>query len=162
MRNNRVNILVRLVWSTAERLPLIAEEIEDRLYRYIRGICDQKGCPVVALGGTGDHVHLVVSLAATVTVADLVANVKGSSSHFVNKELGLGGGFRWQSNYGAFSVSPSDRAAVIAYVCGQRAHHESGHLWPHAERDGAEPNPMPASAGPTARSARQPAGSGRR
>ena len=55
-------MFVHLVWATWRRTPLISEAIEKWLYGAIRTRCLKLGCPVVAVGGTADHVHLLVEL----------------------------------------------------------------------------------------------------
>ncbi|MDW8101156.1 MAG: transposase [Anaerolineae bacterium] len=66
------------------------------------------GCTVLALNGMPDHVHLVVSFPSTIAIADLVKQVKGVSSHFVNETLEPEPQFKWQGSYGAFTVSRWD------------------------------------------------------
>ena len=87
MRRTWINLYVHLVWCTSGREPLITEEIERRLFRYIESVCRKKGCVVQAIGGMSDHVHLCVSIPATLAIAVLMESVKGSSSHFVSHEL---------------------------------------------------------------------------
>ena len=133
MPNNRLNVLVHLVWSTWKRDPQIVEAWEPDLHRYIEAVCRNVGYQPAAVGGTADHVHLLVSLSNTVTLATLMQAVKGGASHFVNDSCPVDCAFRWQGGYGAFGVSPRDRARVIAYIRNQKAHHANGTLWPHAE-----------------------------
>lgn len=132
--DNRINVLVHFVWATWDRLPIIRPEIERPVYRYIHAACEQLSCPVVALGGAEDHIHLLVSLPATRLMADLMEVVKGRSSRLVSQELLNGDWFQWQGSYGAFSVSPADKARVIAYIRRQKERHAIGKVWPNAER----------------------------
>ena len=85
---------------------------------------------MLALNGMPEHVHLVARLTATVSIANVMKQVKGASSHFVNHELQAEPHFRWQDGYGAFTVCRNDLDAVIAYVKGQKQHHGAGSLWP--------------------------------
>ena len=78
---------LHLVWGTHERLPCITPEIERPVHRCIEGEARALGCDVLAIGGTADHVHLVVKLPTTVTIARLAQQVKGVSSHFVHDEF---------------------------------------------------------------------------
>lgn len=133
MSHNRVNVLVHFVWGTWRREELVQDRHERSIYRYIHAVCRNHNCPVVAIGGRPDHVHLLVAMAATTTMSDLMEWVKGGSAHFANHDLGMGNGFAWQEGYGAFSVSPHDRTKVIAYIRDQQAHHASGTVWPEAE-----------------------------
>jgi len=71
---------------------------------------------VLALGGTQDHVHLLASLAPTVSISELMKQAKGVSSRFANSVLGYGGTFKWQGSYAAFSVSRWDLDRAAEYV----------------------------------------------
>ncbi|MCB0078832.1 MAG: hypothetical protein KDD73_15580 [Anaerolineales bacterium] len=57
------------------------------------------------------------------TTADLLKQLKGFSSRFVNDSLNFGYLFRWQGGYAAFSVSRSNLAAGIDYVLRQKEHY---------------------------------------
>jgi len=128
MKRNKLRLYLHLVWATWDRLPLITPEIERPLHRCIQKEAQGKGCTVLALNGVADHVHLVVSLPATVTIAELVKQVKGVSSHFVNEELAPESTFKWQGFYGAFTVSRWDVEKIVAYVKRQKEHHAAGDL----------------------------------
>jgi REP element-mobilizing transposase RayT len=81
------------------------------------------GCKVLALNGVADHVHLVVTFPTTITIANLVKQVKGVSAHFVNHELAPATSFKWQGYYGAFTISRWDADRVVHYVKRQKEHH---------------------------------------
>jgi putative transposase len=128
MRRNKLRLYLHLVWGTWDRLPLITPNIERSLYRCLQKEAEGKGCVVLALNGVADHVHLVVSYPATITISDLVKQVKGASSHFVNHELAPSFEFKWQGFYGAFTVSRWDVDKVTAYVKRQKEHHQAHSL----------------------------------
>jgi len=123
MRRNQLMLYVHLIWSTWDRQAYISQGIERRLYRNIESQARKLGCTVLALNGTCDHVHLVVELPATLTVADLVKQVKGGSSHFFNHTLQPAAPFKWQGIYGAFTISRWDLEKIILYVKRQKEHH---------------------------------------
>jgi putative transposase len=133
VRKNKLCVYVHFVWATWDRFPWITDEIERDLYRYISRVCEDDGCEVLAIGGTADHVHLLVSLPNTLTMADFMQHVKGGSSRFISQNLRPGETFQRQGSYGAFSVSPSDKEKVIRYIRHQKQHHADGTLWPEAE-----------------------------
>jgi REP element-mobilizing transposase RayT len=83
---------------------------------------------LIAVGGVDDHVHLLVRLPSTVSIADAVKQLKGSSSHFANHEVEKSGGFRWQGSYGAFSISERIVPRVRRYIANQEQHHRRGAL----------------------------------
>ena len=134
MRRNKLALYLHLVWATWDRLPLLEPGIERPLYRCIESQAREEGCVVLALNGVSDHVHLLVQIPATVTIANLVKQVKGESSHFVNEELAPSGQFKWQGTYGAFSVSRWDVKRVIGYVERQKEHHQANEVWPEWEQ----------------------------
>lgn len=133
MRRNKLAVYSHFVWGTWDRQPAITDEIQRPLYRCIGSVCQEKGCAILAIGGVEDHVHLLVTLPSTLTMADLMHDVKGTSSRLVMGEFLGEGGFRWQGGYGAFSVSPRDRKRVIQYTLNQKQHHAEGSVWPAAE-----------------------------
>jgi REP element-mobilizing transposase RayT len=125
MRKTLLAVYVHLVWGTWDRLPLLTEEIEAQVHRAIGAKAVELGAAPVAIGGTDDHVHLLVRLPATLAIADLVQGVKGASAHLVNHQLTPGGAFKWQGAYAVFSVSPRHRAQITDYIARQREHHEA-------------------------------------
>src|SRR4051794_27625134 len=123
MRMNKLCVYVHFIWATWDRFPWITEEIERDVHRYISRVCEDEGCEVLAVGGMPDHVHLLIALPNTLTLAELMRHVKGSSSRFVSQKLKSGETFQWQGSYGAFSVSPGDKEKVIRYITHQKQHH---------------------------------------
>ncbi len=87
---------------------------------------------IIAIGGVEDHVHVLLRLPATRSIADLVKQLKGSSSHLANHEV-LPRGFKWQGGYSASSVSPHYVRRVRDYVLNQEEHHRAGTIHPNAE-----------------------------
>jgi putative transposase len=133
MRRNKLALYLHLVWATWDRLPLITPQMERRLHRCIESEARDQKCAVLALNGTADHVHLVVSFPTTITIANLVKQAKGVSSHFVNAVLSPDTPFKWQGNYGAFTVSRWDIDKIIQYVQHQKEHHAANDIWPEWE-----------------------------
>jgi putative transposase len=114
---------VHVVFNTKNREPVIPREIRPSLYAYIGGILENLGCPSLQTGGTTDHVHTLLSLARIRTVADVVEEIKKSSSKWM-KQQGVDS-FFWQAGYGAFSIGESQLPALIKYVAEQEEHHRS-------------------------------------
>ena len=134
MRRPKIGVFVHLVWATWDRLPLLTPNRQAQAYRAIGAKCQELRADVLAIGGVEDHVHLLVRLPATVAIADLVKNIKGSSGHLLAKQAGpAGASFKWQGAYGAFSVAPRDLDAVADYIAHQRQHHALGTLIPEWE-----------------------------
>ena len=127
-------LYVHYVWATRDRLPLIDPSWEADLHAAIAAKCREFGCDVLAVNGSIDHVHLLVRLPATITVAGLVKEAKGASSHLANRVLSRSAAFRWQVGYGAFTVGKSGVEAVARYVRTQGQRHASGRVIGDLER----------------------------
>jgi putative transposase len=110
--------LVHCVFSTQTRADLIPDP--ERLRQYLCGIARAKNIPILAIGGTKNHLHVFLALPPAVTLAKVIQDLKGNSSKWLGQ---IGGQFAWQRGYGAFSVSESKREQVIAYIAGQEEHH---------------------------------------
>ena len=130
MRGIYTQLYLHLVWSTRSRRPYLADaELRRRVYECINAVCTNLRCDVLAIGGTADHVHVLVRPAATIAPADLVKRIKGASSHMVNHGAAAPADFRWQGGYGAFSVSKRHVPVVRNYVVNQEEHHRARRLW---------------------------------
>jgi putative transposase len=116
-------ILVHLIFSTKNRDPVLNPEIRAELHPYLAGVLHEDGCPAVQVGGVEDHVHLLLGLSRTRTVAQVVENVKTSSSKWIKTKGTAFADFYWQAGYGAFSVSQSNAGAVVQYIQNQEEHH---------------------------------------
>ncbi len=125
MSSSTSEVYIHLVWTTFRRLPLMTTAIERPTHRAIVSEAKKLGCIVLCIGGTEDHVHLLIRLPRTLSVASLAGQIKGVSST-VARNLVPDTGFGWQSGYGAFSVSPMDVAAVRHYIANQKQHHAEG------------------------------------
>ena len=123
MRTPYTQLYLHVVWATWDRLPLITKEIEPRLYAAVAEKCRELKCVPLAIGGTSNHVHLLLRLHTTVAVATLVKEVKGASSHLVTHEIARGRFFKWQGAYGAFTLRKTDVPTVKAYIEKQEEHH---------------------------------------
>lgn len=121
-------------WATKNREPLIEAEFEASLHNAIAAKTTDLGALVHAVGGTADHIHLVASVPPSAALADFVAQVKGSSSHFVNHTLSPPHRFSWQAGYGVLSFSDTQLDKVVKYVEHQREHHIERTAVPAFER----------------------------
>ena len=120
MSSTLTRLLVHIVFSTRDRLPLITPDVRSQLYEYIRGIVHRKGASLFEIGGMPDHAHLLVQIDPTQSLSELIQHIKGGSSRWVKAHIES---FYWQRGYGAFSVSESNRAVVERYIQNQEKHH---------------------------------------
>ena len=123
MGHTYANLLVHTVFSTKGRRPLIRESFRERLHRYMGGVARNEFGRALAVSGTEDHVHGLISLNTDVSVADAMRKWKSLSSGWVNKTDDTTDHFAWQAGYAAFSVSQSNKQAVTAYIENQPEHH---------------------------------------
>ena len=133
MRTLYTQLYVHLVWSTWDRLPLISDEIETVLYASIIAKCKALNCEVLAIGGIVDHIHILVRLLPSISVAELVKEIKGTSSHLLAKKVEPDGFFKWQGGYSAFTIRKNDIETLKHYIHRQKEHHKDGHLLPEWE-----------------------------
>jgi REP element-mobilizing transposase RayT len=110
--------LIHCVFSTKHRSALIADP--PRLWTYMRAIARNCGINVIAIGGTANHVHILLTLPAVTRTSDIVRTLKANSSRWMNE---IGHSFAWQDGYAAISVSPSQVPAVVRYIESQAEHH---------------------------------------
>ena len=129
MSDHCTHIYAHMVWATHRRLPLLTPEVEDRVQGCILAVCGDLDCKPLVIGGTSDHIHLLVRLHPTVSVSALAKRVKGSSSHLVTHELCSGEPFRWQRGYGAFSLGRNQLNPAVLYVRRQKERHAGKGTW---------------------------------
>jgi REP element-mobilizing transposase RayT len=117
------------IWGTKKRLPLLIPSVEERLFPYIGYKCKELGYSLHAINGTKDHIHLLISLTPSMNVADVAKNLKGSSSHYINKETDLGEILYWQDGYGVVTLREVEISEVSKYIMNQKEHHQRGDLF---------------------------------
>jgi REP element-mobilizing transposase RayT len=123
MSHTYINLLVHVIFTTKNREPCLLSEIRPRLFAYMGGIMTHLKGVALEINGTDDHVHLLLSLPATLAVAETVRAIKANSSHWLRQTGPQFDAFSWQTGYGAFSVSESMREAVVRYIANQEQHH---------------------------------------
>ena len=123
MANTYSQISIHSVFAVKGRENLITRDWRDDLHRYISGIITAKGAKSLTVGGWKDHVHIFFGMPVTTCIADFMSIIKANSSKWINEQLFVKGKIQWQSGYGAFSYSKSQRDKVIKYIMTQEAHH---------------------------------------
>src|SRR6266516_6555206 len=113
------------VFSTKERRRLITSALRERLWPFLGGIARQNKMKAIEIGGVEDHVHILLSLPATVSIAKALQLIKGGSSKWVHDTFPEHRLFGWQEKYGAFSVSVSQLTKIVQYIKGQEEHHRT-------------------------------------
>ena len=122
MPSTHLSLHYHLIWGTEHRQPTIANLWRDRLHAYLGGATRTIGGIPEAVGGTDDHVHMLVGLRATHCLSEVLREIKHASSQWVHETI-TATDFAWQEGYGAFTVSASQIATVKEYIARQEAHH---------------------------------------
>lgn len=117
-------IWIHAIWATKERRPLIEQAIEKKLFQFMSDQLREQGCPVRIINGMPDHVHCLFLLSPNKSIADVIKQIKGSSSHFINQSNITSEKFAWQTGYAAYSVSESVVEKVFIYIKNQKQHHQ--------------------------------------
>lgn len=124
MSQSLANVLLHVVFSTKNRVPFLQEralrnELDAYMVGTLRGIC----CPSLIVRSVEDHLHCLLQLSRTITIAKLVEAMKVESSAWIKRQNPSLRDFYWQGGYGAFSVSQSNVSQVKAYIAHQEEHH---------------------------------------
>jgi len=122
-RMSYVSSYFHCVFSTKDRLPLIPAPLRERLWPFLGGIARQNQMKAIEVGGMPDHVHLLLSLPSTLSLAKALQLIKGGSSKWVHDTFPEYRTFNWQVKYGAFGVSASLLDKTIHYIKNQERHH---------------------------------------
>ena len=123
MSHSYISCHIHYVFSTKDREPWITADIRERLFQYMSGTARKHNMASLRVGGTEDHIHQLVSLPATLSVAKAVQLIKGNASRWIHETFPQHQHFSWQEGYGAFSVSVSQLERIIAYIDNQQEHH---------------------------------------
>lgn len=124
MASTLTKVLVHITFATKERAALIPAALEPDLYAYVGGICRRMESSLLAMNGTSDHVHMLVRLGKTVTLSDLMLNIKRDSSKWIKSRDADLQEFGWQDGYFAVSIGESGVEALHAYIANQKEHHK--------------------------------------
>ena len=123
MPHSYLSCLMHCVFSTSQRQKFISRDLQRRLWPFMGGIARENNLKALAIGGIEDHVHLLLSLPATMPVAKAIQLIKGGSSKWIHDQFPEHRDFAWQEGYGAFSVGISQIEATVNYIQTQREHH---------------------------------------
>jgi putative transposase len=120
-----ISSLHHCVFATKGREPILSAEIRQRLWPYLGGVARENGMKALAVGGVADHVHMLLSLPATMSVAKAMQLLKGNSSKWIHETFPKLRTFAWQEGYAAFSIGVSAIEETRAYIRNQEEHHRT-------------------------------------
>ena len=124
MPQSLVKNYMHITFSTKHRYPFIDEFIQNELYAYLGGICNELESSPIMIGGIADHVHILCLLSRKIALMKLVEELKTHSSKWIKKKGDKYSNFYWQNGYGGFSVNPTETDVVIKYIQNQEIHHK--------------------------------------
>ena len=128
MANTYTQLYIQFVYAVKFRAGLIQPKWKDELYKYSTGIIQKNKHKLIAINGMPDHVHILIGINPRQSISDLMQDVKGCSSKWINEKGFLNQKFEWQDGYGAFSYGRSQVGAVINYINNQEIHHKKSNV----------------------------------
>jgi putative transposase len=123
MANTYTQIHIHAVFAVRYRRACIDASWKEELHKYICGIVRNNEHKTLAINSMPDHMHLLIGLRPSQSLSDLMKDVKGSSSKWINERNLCAGAFKWQEGYGAFAVNNRGLSRVATYIEEQEAHH---------------------------------------
>ncbi len=125
MANIYTQLYIQIVFAVQNRESLVQSEWEDEFYKYITGIVQNNKHKLIAINGVPNHIHVFIGYKPHQLLPDLLQDIKGSSSGWINRKGFVRGKFRWQESYGALSYSHSQIDSVVKYIMNQKQHHKT-------------------------------------
>jgi putative transposase len=123
MANTYSQLYIQIVFDVKGRRNLIAKQHREELHKYLTGIVQNRDQKMLSVFAMPDHVHLFVGMKPSISISDLVRDIKAGSSNFMNDHHWASGKFNWQEGFGAFSYSQSHINRVVKYILNQEEHH---------------------------------------
>ncbi len=128
-------IYLQLTWHTKSHCAILRGSVEARVHGFLRArIADTPEAFVYEIGGIEDHVHLAVRIGPSLKISDWIGELKGSSTHYLNRHLRRRIPFVWQRGYGAVSFGKKDLPFVVDYIRRQKEHHRGARIFDRLER----------------------------
>ncbi len=116
-------LYIQVVFAVKGRQNLLQKPWRDEVFKYMSGIIKGKNQKPIIVNGVADHVHLFIGLKPSISISDLVRDVKNNSTNFINEQKWVKGRFSWQEGFGSFSYSHSHIDNVYKYILNQEEHH---------------------------------------
>jgi putative transposase len=123
MANTYSQIYIQIVFAVKGRENLISKENREELHKFITGIVSNRDQKLLAIFAMPDHVHIFLGMKPSISISDLVRDIKAGSSKFINDSKWINRKFNWQEGFGAFSYSRSHIDNVVKYILNQEEHH---------------------------------------
>ncbi len=124
MPNTYSQIYIQIVFAVQGRQNLISKSHREELQKYINGIVQNRDQKLLSIFCMPDHTHLLIGMKPSLSISDLIRDIKAGSSKFINDNNWINGIFNWQTGFGAFSYSKGQIDSVIKYILNQEEHHK--------------------------------------
>ncbi|MCF8360755.1 MAG: IS200/IS605 family transposase [Prolixibacteraceae bacterium] len=115
---------IHTVFAVKYRKATLKENWRKNVFGVIGNLINETGCKTIIVNGVEDHVHCFLGLKPTLSVSNLLQNIKAKSSKYINDHKLLKARFEWQEGYGVFSYSHSQIDSVYNYIQNQESHHK--------------------------------------
>lgn len=125
MSHSLHKIWIHVIWSTKNRIPIVENKYERTIYNCIENQFHELESPLKIINGMPDHVHCLFLLNPEKSISDVIKQVKGSTSHYINQNNLCSSKFSWQTGHSAYSISESAVQTVYKYILNQKEHHKS-------------------------------------
>lgn len=123
--NTFTKLYVHCIFTPKGRNSLLTDSIRINVHKYIYGIIQKKKCFPVAINGTKDHIHLLIGFPPTITISDLMRDIKRSSAMYINSQINSYLKFNWQEGFGGFTVGYRELDTLYKYILNQEEHHRT-------------------------------------
>jgi REP element-mobilizing transposase RayT len=123
MAGTYTKLYYHIVFSTKHRRPLIRDDLDTELHKYIAGVLRNLGGHGLEINGTADHVHILALLPPKLALSDVLRDAKANSSKWIHDKFPQLLSFAWQDGFSAFTVSTSQVLEVREYIRNQKNHH---------------------------------------
>jgi len=123
MAGTYLQLYIHAVFAVKGRENLLHKPWRDEIFKYMSGIINDKNQKSIIVNGVEDHVHLFIGLKPSMSIADLIRDIKSSTTNFINEKRLIKGRFSWQEGYSVFSYSRSQLDQVYQYILNQEKHH---------------------------------------
>ncbi len=111
-RSNIVHCVVAVAKNSPD-LPLVSL---PHFYLFLAEAAEAAGARQLAAGGSDDHIHILLSLPATLALSTVFDQIKSAAQNWVQRTAFGCRAFAWEPSYTAFSVGMSQVRETVAYI----------------------------------------------
>ncbi|MFA5074678.1 MAG: IS200/IS605 family transposase [Candidatus Babeliales bacterium] len=109
------------VWTTKNRLPFIKKDIKIILYNFIGSLIESRNWHLLAIGGSIDHIHILIKKSSKYEISDVACKIKSYSSKFIREKFNEN--FSWQKGYAVFTIDKFSLKKIKNYINNQEIRH---------------------------------------